>query len=115
MPISAIHICRSRQDIILQFDWIHSQFGHTQRIVELINVASHAHLPQGMRVDELEEKLCNNEGPKVQATQPDYVKFHDDKVTIIECPMGGIAYCSIAGLAAHDLHTICAFNMSEAA
>ncbi len=32
-------------------------------------------------MDELKEKLCANEGPKVQATQPDFVKFHDDKVT----------------------------------
>ena len=33
-------------------------------------------------MDELKEKLCKNEGPKVQATQPDYVKFHDDKVAL---------------------------------
>ena len=33
-------------------------------------------------MDELKEKLCKNKGPKVQATQPDYVKFHDDKVAI---------------------------------
>ena len=32
-------------------------------------------------MDDLTEKLCANEGPKVQATQPDFVKFHDDKVT----------------------------------
>ncbi len=36
---------------------------------------------QGISLDELKEKLCANEGPKVQATQPDFVKFHDDKVT----------------------------------
>ena len=35
---------------------------------------------QGCTVDELKDKLCSQEGPKVQATQPDYVKFHDDKV-----------------------------------
>ena len=33
-------------------------------------------------MDELKAKLCKNEGPKVQATQPDYVKFHDDKVAL---------------------------------
>ena len=33
-------------------------------------------------MDELKEKLCKNEGPKVQATQPDYAKFHDDKVAL---------------------------------
>lgn len=37
---------------------------------------------QGMTVDELNAKLCNNKGPKVQATEPEYVKFHDDKVTL---------------------------------
>ena len=63
-----------------------------------------------MGVDELKEKLCNNEGPKVQATQPDYVKFHDDKVTVIVCPMSGTAYYSIAGPAAHDLRNIYAFT-----
>lgn len=35
---------------------------------------------QGCTVDELKDKLCSQKGPKVQATQPDYVKFHDDKV-----------------------------------
>ena len=36
---------------------------------------------QGISTDALKDKLCANEGPKVQATQPDFVKFHDDKVT----------------------------------
>ncbi|CAL5221465.1 g3660 [Coccomyxa viridis] len=36
---------------------------------------------KGIGMDELKEKLCANEGPKVQATQPDFVKFHDDKST----------------------------------
>ncbi len=37
-------------------------------------------------MDELKKKLCKNKGPKVQATLPDYVKFHDDKVAILPPP-----------------------------
>ena len=45
------------------------------------SIASNRLAMQGSTVDELKDKLCSQEGPKVQATQPDYVKFHDDKVS----------------------------------
>lgn len=35
---------------------------------------------QGISVDDLKSKLNSASGPKTQATTPDYVKFHDDKV-----------------------------------
>jgi hypothetical protein len=35
---------------------------------------------QGIDVSEVERKLLASEGPKSQATKPDFVKFHDDKV-----------------------------------
>lgn len=35
---------------------------------------------QGCSADDLKSKICSASGPKTQATTPDYVKFHDDKV-----------------------------------
>ncbi|CAK0780932.1 hypothetical protein CVIRNUC_005226 [Coccomyxa viridis] len=50
-------------------------FPDFERALELIATK------KGCTVDELKDKLCSQKGPKVQATQPDYVKFHDDKST----------------------------------
>ena len=39
--------------------------------------------PQKLTVAELEEKLLTGtSSPQTQATKPDYVKFHDDKVCL---------------------------------
>jgi len=37
-------------------------------------------LPQDVSVDELKTAISTSEGPVSQATQAEYVKFHDDKV-----------------------------------
>jgi len=41
---------------------------------------------QGVSLDDLKSKLNSASGPKTQATTPDYVKFHDDKVELV-CPI----------------------------
>jgi len=37
-------------------------------------------LPQDVSIDELKTAISTSEGPVSQATQAEYVKFHDDKV-----------------------------------
>ena len=47
-----------------------------------------AMLVQGVSVDDIKNKILSAEGPKANnATQPDYVKFHDDKVGSCSCPV----------------------------
>lgn len=60
---------------------------------------------QGIAQDELEKKLLASEGPKTQATKADFVKFHDDKVCILDRARVSKVLCIILSFVLADLPT----------
>ena len=49
---------------------------------DVVHHEQYSVLPQDVSVDELKTAISTSEGPVSQATQAEYVKFHDDKVRL---------------------------------
>ena len=63
---------------------------------------------QGCSAQDIESHLVSADGPQTNATQPDYVKFHDDKVRYLmsdqstcKQPMVTHCACSVPNGVAH--------------